>query len=85
MNHKNERVIYIKDMLFAVLYRWRAVLIVALVLVVLTIVLHEATSFRCEYRQYFGRKDKKYSKKKIKMLLTNRRTADTIIRQNKEG
>ncbi|MBR4864474.1 MAG: hypothetical protein IKU07_07850 [Oscillospiraceae bacterium] len=35
MNHKNERVIYIKDMLFAVLYRWRAVLIVALALALL--------------------------------------------------
>lgn len=35
MNHKNERVIYIKDMLFAVLYRWRAIIIVALALALL--------------------------------------------------
>ncbi len=31
VNHKDERVIYIKDMLFAVLFRWRTVLIVALI------------------------------------------------------
>lgn len=29
-NHKDEHVVYIKDMLFAVLYKWRAVLIVTL-------------------------------------------------------
>lgn len=34
-NHKDERVIYIKDLLFAVLYRWRTVLIVALALALL--------------------------------------------------
>lgn len=32
VKHKNEHIIYIKDLLFAILYRWRAILIVTLVL-----------------------------------------------------